>query len=67
MVVPGQAYNGQLDPNQTQHMIRFAVRRPWENANSIVDQGFQTAGLSPQGNILLVGFLMAIRCIVNFK
>lgn len=60
LVLPGQAYNGQISPNQTQQMIRFAVRRPWENANSIVGQGFQTVGLSPQGNILLGRFGISV-------
>lgn len=53
-VMPGQPYNRPLQPRQTQQMIRFAVRRPRENANSIVNQGFQTTGLSPEGNALLV-------------
>lgn len=60
VVMPGQAYRAQLDRKQTQQMIRFAVRRPWENANSIVSQGFQTAGLSPQGNVLLGRFGISV-------
>ena len=54
VVMPGQSSNAKLDPGQTQQMIRFAVRKPWENAASIVNEGFQTAGLSSQTNILLV-------------
>jgi eukaryotic translation initiation factor 2C len=53
-VMPGQNAKTKLDPTQTQQMIKFAVRRPWENATSIVDEGLQTAGLSVQTNILLV-------------
>jgi eukaryotic translation initiation factor 2C len=37
-------------------MIRFAVRRPGENATSIVDEGFRTVGLSQQSNTLLGRF-----------
>ncbi|KAI1488764.1 ribonuclease H-like domain-containing protein [Biscogniauxia mediterranea] len=54
-VLPGPA-NKQLDPTQTQNMIRFAVRRPVENATSIVMKGRQTAGLSPDTNPLLGQF-----------
>jgi hypothetical protein len=53
-VLPGQPSKSKLDPNQTQQMIRFAVRRPFENATSIVNQGLQTAGLSASTNPLLV-------------
>ena len=35
-------------------MIQFAVRRPWENANSITQEGVQTVGLLPQANANLV-------------
>lgn len=30
--MPGQNSQSKLDPAQTQQMIRFAVRKPWENA-----------------------------------
>ena len=53
-VLPGQPSKSKLDPGQTQQMIRFAVRRPMENATSIVNNGLQTAGLSPDSNPLLV-------------
>ncbi|ETS02811.1 RNA interference and gene silencing protein [Trichoderma reesei RUT C-30] len=55
-VLPGQPSKSKLDPNQTQQMIRFAVRRPFENATSIVNQGLQTAGLSASTNPLLPQF-----------
>ena len=53
-VLPGQPSKSKLDPGQTQQMIRFAVRRPMENATSIVNDGLRTAGLSPDSNPLLV-------------
>ena len=49
-ILPGQPAKTKLDQTQTQHMIRFAVRRPVENATSIVTKGLQTAGLSPITN-----------------
>ncbi|KAI1497536.1 Piwi-domain-containing protein [Biscogniauxia marginata] len=55
-VLPGQPAKSRLDPTQTQSMIRFAVRRPVENATSIVMKGRQTAGLSPNTNPLLDRF-----------
>ncbi|KAL7791377.1 Piwi domain-containing protein [Trichoderma ceciliae] len=55
-VLPGQLSNSKLDPAQTQQMIRFAVRRPVENATSIVTKGLQTTGLSPETNPLLSQF-----------
>ncbi|KAK5999083.1 Argonaute RISC catalytic component 2 [Cladobotryum mycophilum] len=55
-VVPGQPANVKLEPSQTQQMIRFAVRRPAENATSIVMSGLKTAGLSPNTNPLLGKF-----------
>ncbi|UKZ72568.1 hypothetical protein TrVFT333_000200 [Trichoderma virens FT-333] len=55
-VLPGQPCNSQLSPAQTQQMIRFAVRRPFENATSIVSKGLKTAGLSSETNPLLIKF-----------
>ncbi|KAI2775636.1 eukaryotic translation initiation factor 2C 2 [Daldinia loculata] len=52
-VVPGQPAKTKLDPGETQNMIRFAVRKPVDNALSIVGKGRQTAGLSPDTNPLL--------------
>ena len=54
VVMPGQNSGAKLDPNQTQNMITFAVRKPWENANSIVQQGPNTVGLLPQANVSMV-------------
>jgi eukaryotic translation initiation factor 2C len=53
-VLPGQPSNSKLDPSQTQQMIRFAVKRPAENATFIVSRGLQTAGLASGVNSLLV-------------
>ena len=45
-VVPGQMSNRKLSPNQTQQMIKFAVRKPADNARLIVDEGVRTMGLN---------------------
>lgn len=55
-VLPGQPSNSKLDPSQTQQMIRFAVKRPAENATFIVSKGLQATGLSSQVNSLLSQF-----------
>ncbi len=55
--MPGQNSQSKLDPAQTQNMIRFAVRKPWENANAIIQEGLPTVGLLPQANVNLVRFL----------
>jgi hypothetical protein len=54
-VLPGQKADAKLDPGQTQQMIRFAIRKPADNANSIVHEGLSLVGLS-NTNVLLVGF-----------
>ena len=54
VVMPGQASHAKLAPPQTQQMIRFAVRKPWENAKSITQEGVNTVGLLPQVNNALV-------------
>jgi hypothetical protein len=60
VVIPGQAYNRQLDPQQTEQMMNFASRRPWANAKSIVERGFDTVGLSSSGNPVLVGITSSL-------
>ncbi|KAF7505467.1 hypothetical protein GJ744_000714 [Endocarpon pusillum] len=50
IVMPGQNSRSKLDPTQTQQMIRVAVRKPWENANSIAQEGLHTVGLLPREN-----------------
>ena len=54
VVVPGQPYRAKLDGDQTTEMIAFAVRKPSQNAESIVTQGFETVGLSSQTNPIIV-------------
>lgn len=63
--MPGQNSQSKLDPAQTQQMIQFAVRKPWENANSITQEGVRTVGLLSPANVNLVrslsGAVMADR------
>jgi eukaryotic translation initiation factor 2C len=56
IVVPGQSSKAKLNGSQTQRMIGHAVRKPWENAASIVGQGIGTVGLDANTNLLLVNF-----------
>ncbi|KAI1080743.1 Piwi-domain-containing protein [Whalleya microplaca] len=60
-VLPGQSARAKLDPGQTQHMIRFAVRKPFENATAIVQKGLSTAGLTASSNPLLARFGASIN------
>jgi eukaryotic translation initiation factor 2C len=57
VVVPGQSSKAKLDGSQTQIMIRHAVRKPWENARSILNEGVSTVGLDENTNVLLVSIL----------
>ncbi|KAF2470803.1 putative RNA interference and gene silencing protein [Lindgomyces ingoldianus] len=56
IVLPGQPSKSKLNGAQTQQMIRHAVRKPWENAASIVGEGVQTVGLNENSNVLLRSF-----------
>jgi eukaryotic translation initiation factor 2C len=56
-VLPGQPAKNKLSPAQTAKMIQFAVRRPAENAASIVTQGHKIVGLSADVNRKLVIFV----------
>ena len=60
VIMPGQSSIRKLDPNQTQQMIRFAVRKPWDNAGSITMNGPRTVGLLPQDNAILNRFGVSI-------
>ncbi|KAF2105445.1 putative RNA interference and gene silencing protein [Lophiotrema nucula] len=60
VVFPGQPAKSKLDGPQTQQMIRHAVRKPWENAASIVGEGIQTVGLDENSNVLLRSFGLRI-------
>jgi hypothetical protein len=53
-VLSGQSSKAKLDPGQTQSMIGYAVRKPWDNAASIHQQGIQTVGLDANVNLLMV-------------
>jgi hypothetical protein len=53
-VISGQPATTKLTPSQTQQMIRFAVRRPAQNAQSIVTNGARILGLQPATNTILV-------------
>lgn len=54
VILPGQPSKSKLDGTQTQQMIRHAVRKPWENAASIVREGIKTVSLNENSNVLLV-------------
>lgn len=54
IVLPGQSAMAKLSGDQTRGMISFAVRGPWLNAESIVNDGLLTGGLSTQTNAHLV-------------
>ncbi|KAK7736945.1 hypothetical protein SLS53_006700 [Cytospora paraplurivora] len=56
IVQPGQSALSKLNGDQTRNMIRFAVRGPWLNAESIVNDGLRTSGLSSLTNPLLAQF-----------
>ncbi|EXU95052.1 Piwi and PAZ domain protein [Metarhizium robertsii] len=60
VVFAGQPSKSKLDGTQTQQMIRHAVRKPWENAVSIVGEGIQTVGLDENSNVLLRSFGLRI-------
>lgn len=51
-VMPGQPSRSKLSGQQTQKMIKFAVRKPVENANSIVNAGVQLLGFDPTNSTL---------------
>ena len=53
-VLPGQPAGSKLSPAQTQQMIKFAVRGPAQNAQSIVMNGARVLGINPPTNTTLV-------------
>jgi eukaryotic translation initiation factor 2C len=53
MVRPGQAYGAKLTAEQTKEMINFAVRRPHQNAQSIVTNGARMLGFNPNNSTLV--------------
>lgn len=58
-VTPGQPASTQLTSAQMQQMIRFAVRRPVHNAQSIVTSGGKLLGFEPT-NTTLNGFNITV-------
>ena len=56
VILAGQPSRSDLSPNQTAQMIKCAVRRANENANSIANQSKDATGMS--GNQLLQNFTM---------
>ncbi|KAI9044769.1 putative RNA interference and gene silencing protein (Qde2) [Aspergillus affinis] len=51
-VEPGQPANSKLTPNQTRNMLKFAVRTPVDNAESIANLGNRVLALSPPNSTL---------------
>lgn len=54
VVLPGQSYQSKLGPVETADIIKFAVRKPHLNANSIAQDGPQAIGLLPSANVEMV-------------
>jgi len=59
VVLPGQTSNTKLSSSQTQQMIRFAVRKPAQNAQSIATSGTRMLGFDPTNSTLVSTFLSA--------
>ncbi|KAL4883725.1 ribonuclease H-like domain-containing protein [Aspergillus karnatakaensis] len=55
-VEPGQPAKAKLTANQTREMMKFAVRGPAQNAQSIVTKGIETIGLGNPANPTLLDF-----------
>lgn len=60
LVIAGQTIKRRLSPDQTQQMITFACRKPWENGNSIVGDGKAVLGLGRGSNPILASFGLAV-------
>jgi hypothetical protein len=61
IVLPGQPSRSKLTPFQTQQMIRFAVRKPHLNAQSIATSGAQMLGFDPTNPTLVCVLLFLIK------
>ena len=59
-ILPGQTVKRRLSPEQTQQMITFACRKPWENGESIVGDGKAVLGLKPSANSVLARFGISV-------
>lgn len=53
MVEPGQPAGTKLSGNQTRHMLKFAVRTPALNAQSVVQRGSRVLGFAGQNPTLV--------------
>lgn len=60
VALPGQTIKRRLSPDQTQKMISFACRRPYDNGNSIVSAGKTVLGLNAQANAMTARFGLTI-------
>lgn len=58
VIEPGQTIKRRLSPSQTQAMITFACRKPWENGDSIVGDGKAVLKLNAAAKGPLVSFLL---------
>jgi hypothetical protein len=66
-VLPGQTIKRRLSPEQTQVMITFACRKPFENAGSIVGDGKAVLGINPTANSVAVcAFQSGLRLVLIF-
>lgn len=52
-MLPAQPADAKLSPTQTAQMIRFAVRKPFENAKSITEKGLADVGFKPNNPTLV--------------
>lgn len=67
-VLPGQTIKRRLSPEQTQAMITFACRKPFENADSIIGDGKAVLGLNPTANSIAVyATSFAVQTRTNFS
>ncbi|KAI5309807.1 hypothetical protein KEM55_002361, partial [Ascosphaera atra] len=55
-IAKGQAWKRLLTAAQTDGMLKFAGRPPFENARAIVEEGFKTVGMDPEINPTLKEF-----------
>lgn len=60
-VIGGQLARRLLLGDQTRHMIEFAARRPFQNADSIMTNGIQVTKVSPGSNSHLTQFGIGVN------
>jgi len=60
VVLPGQTYRSKLGPQETADMIKFAVRKPHLNANSIAQDSPQVIGVLPSTNVTMVSHILNV-------